>query len=174
MAFSIAPLCVFSSSSSVPCWRILKLFPTWLLTTTSMMVTTFPKGRFCSVVHGKCEKLMGLIYVWLSFLRSILHDPKVFNNPMEYQPERYLKDGKLNPDMMDRDSVAFGYGRRWVYLPIFSYIYHKASSHWQDLSWKTLKRQLVVLNCILSSCSLWHQTTSWRPRECYRAQTRVH
>jgi hypothetical protein len=33
---------------------------------------------------------------------------------MEYQPERYLKDGKLNPDMMDRDSdsVAFGYGRR--------------------------------------------------------------
>jgi cytochrome P450 len=45
-------------------------------------------------------------------LRSILHDPKVFKNPMEYQPERYLKDGKLNPDVMDRDSVAFGYGRR--------------------------------------------------------------
>ena len=31
---------------------------------------------------------------------------------MEYQPERYLKDGKLNTDVMDRDSVAFGYGRR--------------------------------------------------------------
>jgi len=43
---------------------------------------------------------------------SILHDPKSFNNPMEYDPERYLKDGKLNPDMMDPDSVAFGYGRR--------------------------------------------------------------
>jgi hypothetical protein len=41
---------------------------------------------------------------------------------MEYQPERYLKGGKLNPDMMDRDSVAFGYGRRCVYptyLPIY-------------------------------------------------------
>ena len=48
----------------------------------------------------------------LSLLRSILHDPKIFDNPMEYQPERYLKDGKLNPDLKDRDSVAFGYGRR--------------------------------------------------------------
>jgi len=43
---------------------------------------------------------------------SILHDPKSYNNPMEYQPERYLKDGKLNSDMVDPASVAFGYGRR--------------------------------------------------------------
>jgi hypothetical protein len=41
---------------------------------------------------------------------------------MEYHPERYLKDGKLNPDMMDRNSVAFGYGRRLVYLT-YSLIY---------------------------------------------------
>jgi hypothetical protein len=34
---------------------------------------------------------------------------------MEYQPERYLKDGKLNPDMLDPDSVAFGFGRRSVH-----------------------------------------------------------
>ena len=41
----------------------------------------------------------------LNFLfRSILHDPKAFNNPMEYQPERYLKDGELNPDVMNLDS----------------------------------------------------------------------
>ena len=43
-----------------------------------------------------------------------MHDPKVFNNPMEYQPERYLKDGKLNPDVMDPHSAAFGFGRRSV------------------------------------------------------------
>ena len=35
---------------------------------------------------------------------------------MEYRPERYLKDGKLNPDVIDPDSVAFGFGRRSVYL----------------------------------------------------------
>jgi hypothetical protein len=51
----------------------------------------------------------------LSFLfRSILHDPNAFNNAMEYQPERYLKDGKLNPDVRDPGCAAFGFGRRWV------------------------------------------------------------
>ena len=43
-----------------------------------------------------------------------MHDPKVFDNPMAFQPERYLKDGKLDPDAMDPVSVAFGYGRRSV------------------------------------------------------------
>jgi hypothetical protein len=33
---------------------------------------------------------------------------------MEYQPERYLKDGKLDPAVMDSASVAFGFGRRSV------------------------------------------------------------
>ena len=35
---------------------------------------------------------------------------------MEYRPDRYLKDGKLNPNVMDPDSVAFGFGRRSVDL----------------------------------------------------------
>ena len=39
---------------------------------------------------------------------------------MEYQPERYLKDGKLNPDAMDPASVAFGYGRRSVIDPTYN------------------------------------------------------
>lgn len=43
---------------------------------------------------------------------SILHDPKAFNDPMEYQPERYLKDGKPNLDVRDPGTVAFGFGRR--------------------------------------------------------------
>ena len=33
---------------------------------------------------------------------------------MEFQPERYLKDGQLNPDVRDPDCAAFGYGRRSV------------------------------------------------------------
>ena len=46
--------------------------------------------------------------------RSILHDNKAFNNPHEFQPERYLKDGKLNPDVRDPECAAFGVGRRSV------------------------------------------------------------
>ena len=46
---------------------------------------------------------------------SILHDPKVFDNSMEFQPKRYLKDGQLNPDVRDPESAAFGYGR-WLVI----------------------------------------------------------
>ena len=50
--------------------------------------------------------------------RSLLHDPKVFNNPEEFQPERYIKDGKLNLNVMDPDCAAFGFGRRSVNVHI--------------------------------------------------------
>jgi hypothetical protein len=89
----------------------MKVFPTWLQKMMSMMVTIFPKGRLCSVVHGQYERSPAALFMsCLSLFGSILHDPKVFNNPIEYQPEWYLKDGKLNPDARG-DSVAFGYGR---------------------------------------------------------------
>lgn len=46
------------------------------------------------------------------FYRSILHDPSVFSSPLEFQPERYLKDGKLDPNARNPDCAAFGFGRR--------------------------------------------------------------
>ena len=64
-------------------------------------------------MHGQYRYLIPLTFR-PNFLRSILHDPKVFNNPMEFQPERYLKDGQLNPDVRDPDCAAFGFGRRSV------------------------------------------------------------
>jgi hypothetical protein len=68
-------------------------------------------------MRGQYERLILLPSILTFLFRSILHDPKLFNNPMEYRPERYLKDGKLNPDVMDPDSVAFGFGRRSVVDP---------------------------------------------------------
>jgi Cytochrome P450 len=78
-------------------------------------------------MHGQYKYL--LLFSVLIFLpRSILHDPKVFNNPMEFQPERYLKDGQLNPDVRDPDCAAFGFGRRSVDLP-YSPIYILINYH---------------------------------------------
>jgi len=62
----------------------------------NIMAFLFRKGQLLSVMH----------------VRSILHDSKAFNNPHEFQPERYLKDGQLNPDVRDPDCAAFGFGRR--------------------------------------------------------------
>lgn len=85
----------------------------------SMMVTIFQKGRLCLAMDGEYERSLLLSFLTI-LIRSIMHDPKSFNNPMELQPERYLKDGKLNPDVIDPASVAFGYGRRSVIDPTYS------------------------------------------------------
>ena len=60
--------------------------------------------------------------------RSILNDPNIFDNPQEFRPERYLKDGKLNPDMRDPDCAAFGYGRRLVNITNSPHTYAHSSS----------------------------------------------
>jgi len=41
-----------------------------------------------------------------------MHDPEVFEKPFDFIPERYLKDGKINPDVLDAETTVFGYGRR--------------------------------------------------------------
>jgi len=43
---------------------------------------------------------------------SILHDPAIYPDPEPFKPERFLKDGQIDPDVMSPDLVAFGFGRR--------------------------------------------------------------
>ena len=80
-----------------------------------------------------------------------MHDRKAFNDPQEFQPERYLKDGKLNPDVRDPDCAAFGFGRRSVNVHIQIPPTITTTSLISFLVYEILKRQLVILNCILSS-----------------------
>lgn len=44
----------------------------------------------------------------------MLHDPKDYPDPEVFKPERFLKDGKLNPDVRDPTTISFGFGRRCV------------------------------------------------------------
>ncbi|KAI0718513.1 CyP450 monooxygenase [Cerioporus squamosus] len=39
-------------------------------------------------------------------------DPNVYPDPETFKPERWLKDGRLNPDIRNSETIAFGYGRR--------------------------------------------------------------
>ncbi|KAJ7169194.1 cytochrome P450 [Mycena crocata] len=42
---------------------------------------------------------------------AILHDESVYPDPYAFKPERFLKDGKLDPELA-MGETAFGYGRR--------------------------------------------------------------
>jgi cytochrome P450 len=50
-----------------------------------------------------------------------MHDPDTFEDPMGFNPERYLdQNGSLDSKVLDPDDAAFGYGRRLVHiLPIY-------------------------------------------------------
>ena len=43
-----------------------------------------------------------------------MHDPKLYRDPEEFNPDRFLKDGKINPEVFDPATVAFGAGRRYI------------------------------------------------------------
>lgn len=46
--------------------------------------------------------------------RACMHDPAVFEDPDEFRPERFIRDGKLDVSARDPSAFAFGFGRRCV------------------------------------------------------------
>ncbi|KAL7278775.1 hypothetical protein ACG7TL_007784 [Trametes sanguinea] len=48
--------------------------------------------------------------VWES--RAILHDESRYADPFAFNPDRFMKNGALDPDVFDPEEVAFGFGRR--------------------------------------------------------------
>ncbi|KAH6919036.1 cytochrome P450 [Coprinopsis sp. MPI-PUGE-AT-0042] len=43
---------------------------------------------------------------------GIMHNPDVFEDPMAFNPDRYLKGDKIKPNILDPEQAAFGFGRR--------------------------------------------------------------
>ena len=46
-----------------------------------------------------------------------MHDPRVYDDPDDFRPERFIKDGMLDTDVLDQSAIVFGAGRRHV-IPI--------------------------------------------------------
>ncbi|KAI0667746.1 cytochrome P450 [Trametes maxima] len=43
---------------------------------------------------------------------ACLHNPKIYHNPDRFYPERFIRDGKLDNNVLDPSSLVFGFGRR--------------------------------------------------------------
>ncbi|RXW17960.1 hypothetical protein EST38_g7905 [Candolleomyces aberdarensis] len=42
----------------------------------------------------------------------ILHDPEIYLDPLDFNPDRFIKDGKINREVTDPTEAVFGFGRR--------------------------------------------------------------
>ncbi|KAI0763594.1 cytochrome P450 [Trametes elegans] len=43
---------------------------------------------------------------------ACMHNPDFYPEPERFLPERFIRDGELNPDVLDPATVIFGFGRR--------------------------------------------------------------
>ncbi|KAF6752855.1 cytochrome P450 [Ephemerocybe angulata] len=43
---------------------------------------------------------------------AMMHNEEMFDKPFEFNPERFLKDGNIDPSIPDAEHAAFGFGRR--------------------------------------------------------------
>ena len=46
--------------------------------------------------------------------RACMRDPEVYEDPDVFRPERFIRDGNLDPGARDPAAFVFGYGRRHV------------------------------------------------------------
>lgn len=44
--------------------------------------------------------------------RAMTHDPQDYPDPDCFNPDRFIKNGRINPDVKDPGRAVFGFGRR--------------------------------------------------------------
>ena len=56
-----------------------------------------------------------------------MHDPKAYPGPGEFRPERFIRDGKIDPAVRDPSALVFGSGRRYATPALQSHVSHPST-----------------------------------------------
>lgn len=92
-----------------------ELLLTILLKLIRIEAWVFQKGPSSSLMLGKHP---GLLIAHMAYfkLRQFLHDPRIWNDPDEFRPERFLEMDMSGDKNMVHDpwKISFGFGRRCV------------------------------------------------------------
>lgn len=71
-----------------------------------------PSGSIVIFNEKYAERISSSDSLLILNFRAMMYDEKAYPNPTIFNPERFLKDGKLDPEVLDPRIIAFGFGRR--------------------------------------------------------------
>lgn len=63
--------------------------------------------------------MLAVLRLIMRLNRAICNDPAVYPDPSVFNPDRFIKDGKIDPAVQDPEMAVFGYGRRIWFVFLF-------------------------------------------------------
>jgi hypothetical protein len=73
---------------------------------------SFLPGPLYWETHGIISLINTLTLINHCYSRAILHDESIYEDPETFNPDRFMKDGQLDPDIRPPETAVFGFGRR--------------------------------------------------------------
>ena len=73
---------------------------------------------------------VGFFFIYeLNSKRAIFRDESAYPDAHVFNPDRFLKDGQIDPSVKDPEQVLFGYGRRYLHLQ-WTLVLHSSNNTW--------------------------------------------